>query len=111
MFIEEAFERLLLDYDRVFSAMGIPACLWRRTGEIYKGNKEFADLVGVDVSRLKDVSGFCSSRCGTYLMGWDIRAGFAYMNVGRNCLAISSNEADGLAPVMSEESACNYWEV
>jgi hypothetical protein len=36
VFIEEAFERLLLDYDRVFSAMGIPACLWRRTGEIYK---------------------------------------------------------------------------
>src|SRR3954468_5598647 len=31
--VEEAFERLLLDYDRVFSSMGIPACLWRRTGE------------------------------------------------------------------------------
>ncbi|CAO3634646.1 unnamed protein product [Cunninghamella blakesleeana] len=30
--VEEAFERLLLDYDRVFSAMAIPACLWRRTG-------------------------------------------------------------------------------
>lgn len=38
----------------MFSAMGIPACLWRRTGEIFKGNKEFADLVGVDVGRLKD---------------------------------------------------------
>ncbi|KAF8901980.1 hypothetical protein CPB85DRAFT_1202917, partial [Mucidula mucida] len=48
VFIEEAFERLLLDYDRVFSAMGVPACLWRRTGEIYKGNREFAELVGVD---------------------------------------------------------------
>lgn len=24
--------------------MGIPSCLWRRTGEIYKGNKEFAAL-------------------------------------------------------------------
>ncbi|EJU01364.1 hypothetical protein DACRYDRAFT_22521 [Dacryopinax primogenitus] len=47
VFIEEAFERLLLDYDRVFSVMGVPACLWRRTGEIYKGNKEFADLVGL----------------------------------------------------------------
>jgi len=54
VFIEEAFERLLLNYDRVFSAMGIPACLWRRTGEIYKGNKEFADLVGVDVTQLRD---------------------------------------------------------
>ena len=26
IFVEEAFERLLLDYDRVFSTMGIPAC-------------------------------------------------------------------------------------
>ncbi|KAG8694256.1 hypothetical protein FRC08_008605 [Ceratobasidium sp. 394] len=57
VFIEEAFERLLPDYDRVFSAMGIPACLWRRTGEIYKGNREFAELVGVDVSRLRDKYG------------------------------------------------------
>ena len=56
VFIEEAFERLLLDYDRVFSAMGIPACLWRRTGEIYKGNREFAELVGVSEYMLRDVS-------------------------------------------------------
>jgi len=52
--VEEAFERLLLDYDRVFSSMGIPACLWRRTGEIYKGNKEFAALVGVPIEQLRD---------------------------------------------------------
>lgn len=52
--VEEAFERLLLDYDRVFSSMGIPACLWRRTGEIYKGNKEFAALVGVPVEMLRE---------------------------------------------------------
>ncbi|ORX98975.1 hypothetical protein K493DRAFT_329211 [Basidiobolus meristosporus CBS 931.73] len=50
--VEEAFERLLLDYDRVFSSMGIPACLWRRTGEIYKGNKEFAYLVGIPIEML-----------------------------------------------------------
>jgi hypothetical protein len=55
--IEEAFERLLLDYDRVFSAMGVPACLWRRTGEIYKGNREFSELVGVDGYMMRDVSG------------------------------------------------------
>lgn len=36
--------------------MGIPACLWRRTGEIYKGNKEFAALVGVPIEQLRDVS-------------------------------------------------------
>lgn len=54
--VEESFERLLLDYDRVFSAMAIPACLWRRTGEIYKGNKEFADLINVPFDKLRDVS-------------------------------------------------------
>ncbi|KAF9308808.1 hypothetical protein BG003_010568 [Podila horticola] len=52
--VEEAFERLLLDYDRVFSSMGIPACLWRRTGEIYKGNKEFASLVNVPLEMLRE---------------------------------------------------------
>ena len=61
MFIEEAFERLLLDYARVFSAMAIPACLWRRTGEIYKANREFAELVGVDGYMLRDVSPFAMS--------------------------------------------------
>lgn len=35
--------------------MAIPACLWRRTGEIYKANREFAELVGVDGYMLRDV--------------------------------------------------------
>ncbi|KAF7723850.1 hypothetical protein EC973_001575 [Apophysomyces ossiformis] len=52
--VEEAFERLLLDYDRMFSAMAVPACLWRRTGEIYKGNKEFASLIDVSVDKLRN---------------------------------------------------------
>lgn len=52
--VEESFERMLLDYDRVFTSMAIPACLWRRTGEIYRGNKEFALLVGVKADDLKD---------------------------------------------------------
>lgn len=52
--VEEAFERMLLDYDRVFTLMAIPACLWRRTGEIYRGNKEFAQLVEVNSDALKD---------------------------------------------------------
>jgi hypothetical protein len=34
--------------------MGIPACLWRRTGEIYKGNKEFALLIGVPIEMLRE---------------------------------------------------------
>lgn len=52
--VEESFERMLLDYDRVFTSMAIPACLWRRTGEIYRGNKEFAGLVEVSVENLRD---------------------------------------------------------
>ncbi|KAJ3110519.1 hypothetical protein HDU96_006505 [Phlyctochytrium bullatum] len=52
--VEEAFERLLLEYDRVFSSMGIPSCLWRRTGEICKCNKEFASLVGLPMEKLRD---------------------------------------------------------
>jgi hypothetical protein len=92
VFIEEAFERLLLDYDRVFSAMGIPACLWRRTGEIYKGNREFAQLVGVDVRELTDVS--LPSRRMTAL-ATDLA------HQGRLCIY----------ELMSEESAVNYWEV
>ncbi|KAJ3404102.1 hypothetical protein HDU80_003284 [Chytriomyces hyalinus] len=52
--VEEAFERMLLEYDRVFSSMGIPSCLWRRTGEIWKCNKEFAELVGLSMDELKD---------------------------------------------------------
>ncbi|KAI8368135.1 uncharacterized protein BYT42DRAFT_595588 [Radiomyces spectabilis] len=51
--VEEGFERLLLDYDRLFSAMAVPACLWRRTGEIFKSNKEFASLVGVPEEQLQ----------------------------------------------------------
>ncbi|ODV93289.1 hypothetical protein PACTADRAFT_51901 [Pachysolen tannophilus NRRL Y-2460] len=52
--VEESFERMLLDYDRVFTSMAIPACLWRRTGEIYRGNKEFASLVEVSIDDLKN---------------------------------------------------------
>ncbi|KAJ9102365.1 hypothetical protein QFC21_002765 [Naganishia friedmannii] len=53
VFVEEAFERLMLDYDRVFSAIHTPACLWRRTGEIYKANKEFSVLTGIPSALLR----------------------------------------------------------
>ena len=52
--VEEGFERMLLSYDRVFTSMSIPACLWRRTGEIYRANKEFASLVDCTVDDLRD---------------------------------------------------------
>jgi len=51
---EESFERLLLEYDRVFASVGIPSCLWRRTGEICKANRHFAYLVGVPVEQLNN---------------------------------------------------------
>ncbi|KAJ1769684.1 Transcription factor [Coemansia sp. RSA 1843] len=54
LLVEEGFERLLLDYDNVFNSFGVPACLWRRTGEIYKANREFADLMGVPLSYFHD---------------------------------------------------------
>ena len=39
------------DYARVFSSLGVPACLWRRTGEVCKLNKEFAALVDLPIER------------------------------------------------------------
>jgi PAS domain-containing protein len=55
-FVEIEFERRLMEYDRVFASMAIPACCWRRTGEIYRGNNEMAKLLGVPLESLRDVS-------------------------------------------------------
>ncbi|KAL7275568.1 Transcription factor [Rhizina undulata] len=52
--VEEWFERSLLEYDRVFASMAVPACLWRRTGEIFRGNKEFAELINVPIEQMRD---------------------------------------------------------
>jgi len=43
-----------MEYDRVFASMAIPACCWRRTGEIFRGNREMAELVGVEWEMLRD---------------------------------------------------------
>lgn len=58
VYVEMWFERTLLEYDRVFAAMAVPACCWRRTGEIFRGNKEMAELIHVPVERLRDVRFF-----------------------------------------------------
>lgn len=55
VFVEMWFERCLMEYDRVFASMAIPACCWRRTGEIFRGNKEMAELIHVPIEKLKDV--------------------------------------------------------
>jgi PAS domain-containing protein len=52
--VEMWFERKLMEYDRVFASMAIPACLWRRTGEIFRGNREMAELIHVPVEHLRD---------------------------------------------------------
>ncbi|KIW01268.1 hypothetical protein, variant [Verruconis gallopava] len=52
--VEIEFERRLMEYDRVFASMAIPACCWRRTGEIYRGNNEMAKLLGVPIEMLRD---------------------------------------------------------
>lgn len=54
--VEMWFERNLMEYDRVFASMAIPACCWRRTGEIFRGNKEMAELIRVPIESLRDVS-------------------------------------------------------
>jgi hypothetical protein len=53
--VEMWFERTLMEYDRVFASMAIPACCWRRTGEIFRGNKEMAELIHVPAEKLRDV--------------------------------------------------------
>lgn len=57
VWVEMWFERSLMEYDRVFASMAIPACLWRRTGQIFRGNKEMAQLIDVPIESLRDVSG------------------------------------------------------
>lgn len=53
--VEMWFERKLMEYDRVFASMAIPACCWRRTGEIFRGNREMAELIHVPLEQLRDV--------------------------------------------------------
>lgn len=54
IYVEMWFERSLMECDRVFASMAIPACCWRRTGEIFRGNKEMAELVQVRTENLRD---------------------------------------------------------
>lgn len=54
--VEMWFEQKLMEYDRVFASMAVPACCWRRTGEIPRGNREMAELLDVPLSDLRDVN-------------------------------------------------------
>ncbi|KAK5109571.1 hypothetical protein LTR62_006922 [Meristemomyces frigidus] len=55
--VEMWFERSLMEYDRVFASMAIPACCWRRTGEIFRGNREMAALLGLGSGGLERLRG------------------------------------------------------
>jgi hypothetical protein len=55
VYVEIEFEKLLMKYDRIFASMAIPACCWRRTGEIYRGNKEMAELTNLPMESMRDV--------------------------------------------------------
>ncbi|KAF9871180.1 putative transcriptional regulator [Colletotrichum karsti] len=54
LYVEMWFEKQLMEYDRVFASMAVPACCWRRTGEIFRGNNEMAELLHVPVEKLRD---------------------------------------------------------
>ena len=83
--VEMWFERSLMEYDRVFASMAIPACCWRRTGEIFRGNKEMAELIHVPIEQLREVSLLldktlisrptCCYRAGLHFMifSWKVR--------------------------------------
>jgi hypothetical protein len=81
VFVEMWFEKQLLEHDRVFASMAVPACLWRRTGEIFRGNKEMAELIHVPVERLRDV--------GAIRTGLMCQVPFVLtrISVGNDCIA------------------------
>ncbi|WVO14003.1 hypothetical protein L204_101628 [Cryptococcus depauperatus] len=54
VFVEEAMERWMLEYDRALASIHTPSCIWRRTGEIQKANQEFSNLTGVPASMFRD---------------------------------------------------------
>ncbi|ORX33425.1 hypothetical protein BD324DRAFT_639734 [Kockovaella imperatae] len=53
VFVEEAMERWMLEYDRLFASIHTPSCIWRRTGEIQKANQEFANVTGIPASMFR----------------------------------------------------------
>jgi hypothetical protein len=87
--IEMWFDKSLMEYDRVFASMAIPACCWRRTGEIYRGNKEMARLIHAPMSKLRDV---CAAR-SSFDMFTDLEQG----NIA-------------LHEIIAEPSLVSYWE-
>lgn len=91
MLVEMWFERTLMEYDRVFASMAIPSCCWRRTGEIFRGNREMAELIHVPIDQLRDVSLQLKGLFGRYE---------AHQLQGK----IALHE------IMAEKDLVNYWD-
>ncbi|RMD44146.1 hypothetical protein DV735_g955, partial [Chaetothyriales sp. CBS 134920] len=89
--VEMWFERNLMEYDRVFASMAIPACCWRRTGEIFRGNKEMAELIQVPIESLRDV-------CTEHMLPHDVTT--THSSQGK--LAIHE--------IIVEDQLVSYWE-
>ncbi|AET38011.1 Ert1p Ecym_2265 [Eremothecium cymbalariae DBVPG len=46
IFMEQSYQRTLLEYDKFISQIGTPTCVWRRNGQISYLNDEFSVLTG-----------------------------------------------------------------
>ena len=88
IYVEMWFERSLMEYDRVFASMAIPACCWRRTGEIFRGNKEMAELLHVPIEKLRDV-GTAFDANGDYADVYDRERSRCMRSSPRNHLSIT----------------------
>lgn len=97
VYVEMWFEKTLMEYDRVFASMAVPACCWRRTGEIFRGNKEMAELIGVEVEDLRDVS----------IMGPLVRV--LSSMIGGLILSLPQGKV-ALHQILTETSMVRYWE-
>jgi hypothetical protein len=83
--VEEWFEKSLLEYDRVFASMAVPACLWRRTGEIFRGNKEFAELINVPIEQMRDVGTLSQALEGKGLLTFPISSSGKVSHIRAGC--------------------------
>jgi PAS domain S-box-containing protein len=46
IFMEQCFQRTLLEFERIIAACGTPTVVWRRTGQIAAVSREFCQLTG-----------------------------------------------------------------
>lgn len=57
IFMEQCFQRALLEYEKFISFSGTPTVIWRRTGQIASVGKEFCILTGWSREKLLGVPG------------------------------------------------------